>query len=97
MKSRAELHARAGRALEALSAERPEEALQELARHYSRSAEHDKALRYLALAGDRARSLFAYDDAAAYYRQALDVARRRRPARGGFSRSSAIPRTRAAG
>ena len=74
VKSRAELHARAGRALEALSAERPEEALQELARHYSRSAEHDKALRYLALAGDRARSLFAYDDAAAYYRQALDVA-----------------------
>ena len=48
VKSRAELHARAGRALEALSAERPEEALQELARHYSRSAEHDKALRYLA-------------------------------------------------
>ena len=74
VKSRAELHARAGRALETLSAERPEEALYELARHYGRSAEHDKALRYLVLAGDRARSLFAYDEAAAYYRQALDLA-----------------------
>jgi len=74
MKSRAELHARAGRALEELYAERPEEALQELARHYSRSSERDKALRYLVLAGDRARSLFAYDDAAAYYRQALALA-----------------------
>ena len=81
LKSRAELHARAGRALEAVSAERPEEALQELARHYSRSAEPDKALHYLALAGDRSRSLFAYDDAAVYYRQALGVRRRRRPAR----------------
>jgi predicted ATPase len=74
VKSRAELHARAGRALEALSAERPEEALQALARHYSRSGERDKALRYLALAGDRSRSLFAYDDAASYYRQALAFA-----------------------
>jgi len=74
LKSRTELHARAGRALEAVSAERPEEALQELARHYSRSAEPDKALRYLALAGDRSRSLFAYDDAAVYYRQALEFA-----------------------
>jgi tetratricopeptide (TPR) repeat protein len=74
LKSRTELHARAGRALEAVSAERPEEALQELARHYSRSAEPDKALRYLTLAGDRSRSLFAYDDAAIYYRQALEFA-----------------------
>jgi adenylate cyclase len=74
VKSRAELHARAGRALETLSAERPEEALQALARHYARSPERDKALRYLALAGDRSRSLFAYDDAVAYYRQALEFA-----------------------
>ena len=74
VKSRAELHARAGRALEALYAERPEEVLQELAGHYSRSPERVKALHYLVLAGDRARSLFAYDDAAAYYRQALELA-----------------------
>jgi adenylate cyclase len=74
VKSRAELHARAGRALEALYAERPEEALHELVRHFSRSPERERALRYLVLAGDRARDLFAYDDAAASYRQALEVA-----------------------
>jgi adenylate cyclase len=70
-RSRAQLHARAGQALEQLYLERPEEALQELARHYGRSADRAKALHYLLLAGDRARSLFAYDDATAYYRQAL--------------------------
>jgi predicted ATPase len=74
VKSRAELHARAGHALERLSVERPEDALQELARHFARSAERDKALHYLTLAGDRARNLFAYDDAGAYYRQALERA-----------------------
>jgi class 3 adenylate cyclase/tetratricopeptide (TPR) repeat protein len=74
VKSRAELHARAGRALEQLYVERPEEVLQELAHHYSRSTERDRALHYLVLAGDRARSLFAYDDAATYYRQALALA-----------------------
>lgn len=74
LKSRAELHARAGRALEQLYVERPEEVLQELAHHYARSSERDRALHYLVLAGDRARSLFAYDAAAAYYRQALESA-----------------------
>lgn len=74
VKSRAELHARAGQALEELYVERPEDVLQELARHYARSPERAKALHYLVLAGDRARSLFAYDDAIAYYRQALDGA-----------------------
>ena len=74
VKARGELHAQAGRALEQLYIERPEEVLQELAGHFSRSAERDKALHYLVLAGDRARSLFAYDDAARYYRQALPLA-----------------------
>ncbi|HUF93737.1 MAG TPA: adenylate/guanylate cyclase domain-containing protein [Candidatus Limnocylindria bacterium] len=81
VKSRAELHARAGQALEALYVERPEEALQELARHYGRSADRAKALHYLVLAGDRARSLFAYDDATAYYRQALHTLDERDPRR----------------
>jgi len=71
VKSRAELHAQAGGALERLYAGRPEEVLQELAYHYARSPRRDKALEYLVRAGDRVRSLFAYDDAAAYYRDAL--------------------------
>ncbi len=71
VKSRAELHARAGDALERLYAERPEEVLPDLAHHYARSPQRDKALEYLVRAGDRVRSLFAYDEAAAYYRDAL--------------------------
>ncbi|HSP73292.1 MAG TPA: AAA family ATPase, partial [Gaiellaceae bacterium] len=72
-KSRVQLHARAGRALETLYADRLDEAVYDLAYHYARSAERDRALRYLVLAGDRARSLFAYDDAAGYYGQALGM------------------------
>jgi adenylate cyclase len=71
VKARAELHARSGRALERLYAGRPEEILPDLAHHYARSPERDKALEYLVRAGDRVRSLFAYDEAAAYYRDAL--------------------------
>jgi adenylate cyclase len=72
-KTRTQLHARAGRALEELYAERPEEAAHELAHHYARSPEPAKALHYLVIAGDRARSLFAYDEAASCYRQALGM------------------------
>jgi predicted ATPase/class 3 adenylate cyclase len=74
VKSRGELHARAGRALERLSRERPEEALPDLARHYALSGDRERALHYLVRAGDRARSLFAYADAASYYTQALAAA-----------------------
>jgi adenylate cyclase len=71
VKSRGELHARAGQALEGLYGERLEEVLPELAYHYARSPRRDKALEYLVRAGDRARRLFAYDDAATCYRDAL--------------------------
>jgi adenylate cyclase len=73
VKARAELHARSGLALERLHAERPEEVLPELAHHYARSPERDKALEYLVRAGDRVRSLFAYEEATAYYRDALRI------------------------
>jgi adenylate cyclase len=72
VKSRAELHARAGRALEALHAERLDDVLDELAEHYARSADQERALRYLILAGDRAASLFAYAEAQTTYGRALD-------------------------
>jgi adenylate cyclase len=71
VKSRSELHAQAGEALERIYAGRPEEVLPELAHHYARSPRRDKALEYLVRAGDRVRSLFAYDQAIAYYREAL--------------------------
>jgi predicted ATPase/class 3 adenylate cyclase len=76
LRSRAELHARAGAALERLYADRLEEVLPTLAEHYARSDERAKALHYLVRAGDRAASLFAYDEAGDYYRRALEILER---------------------
>ena len=73
LKSRAELHARAGAALEHLYADRTEEVLQDLAEHYGRSLDRAKAIHYLARTGDRAASLFAYEEAEIYYRRALEL------------------------
>jgi adenylate cyclase len=71
LKSRAELHGEAGRALENVYADRSEEVLQDLARHYGQSGERAKALQYLLRAASRAASLFAYEDAEAACREAL--------------------------
>jgi adenylate cyclase len=75
IKTRAELHARAGAALERLYADRLEEVLPQLAEHYGRGPDRAKALEYLVRAGDRAMSLFAYDEAESSYRRALEAAR----------------------
>jgi adenylate cyclase len=71
LKSRAELHGRAGRALERLHAGHLEELVEALAEHYAKSAERAKAVHYLMRAGERAGALFAYHEAAAYYERAL--------------------------
>ncbi len=71
LKSRAELHGQAGRALERLYADRTEEVLQDLARHYGQSGERAKSLEYVLRVGARAARLFAYEDAEARYGDAL--------------------------
>src|SRR5262249_52555349 len=48
------LHERVGGAIEALSAERPEDQFEELAHHYGRSSNHSKAVEYMRLAGEGA-------------------------------------------
>jgi adenylate cyclase len=73
LRARAELHAQTGHALERLYADRPEEILRDLAEHFARSPEREKALHYLVRAGDRAASLFAHEEARAYYRRALTL------------------------
>jgi adenylate cyclase len=73
LKARADLHGRAGRALERLYADRLDEVLHDLARHYARSGEAAQALRYRIRAADRAASLFAYEEAEAHCREALDL------------------------
>ncbi len=71
LKSRAELHARAGRALESLYGDRLDEVLHDLARHFGESGDPAQALRYRLRAGLRAASLFAYEDAEADLHAAL--------------------------
>ncbi len=71
-RSRAEIHGRAGAALEQRHGEHLDDIIEEVAEHYARSAERDKAVRYLELAGDRAAGLFAYREAQGYYARALD-------------------------
>src|SRR5207247_1355220 len=50
-----------------------DEALQQIAEHYARSGERERAVRYLVRAGDRWASLFAYEEARADYARALDA------------------------
>ena len=73
LKARAELHARAGAAIESLYPSRTDEFVQELAEHYGKSADRDKALHYLERAADRAAGLFAYEEAEEFYRRALEL------------------------
>ena len=70
---RKNLHARAGEAIEVLYANRLEEYYEALAYHYSHSAELDKAIRYLSLAGDKAAAVFSLSEARKHYREAIDV------------------------
>lgn len=65
---RSRLHGAIARAIEQ---QRPE-AVEELAYHYGRSADLDKAVTYLERAGDRAAALYANDAAVDYYRTARD-------------------------
>ncbi|HXG03985.1 MAG TPA: adenylate/guanylate cyclase domain-containing protein [Candidatus Binatia bacterium] len=70
-RSRADLHARAAAALERLFAGRLDDVVEQVAEHYSRSLDRGGAVRYLRRAGDRARRLFAFREAHAYYTRAL--------------------------
>ncbi len=65
---RALLHRRVAEVLEQQPGEPPVELL---AHHYARSGELEQALRYLELAGDRARATAAYEAAEQYYREAV--------------------------
>jgi eukaryotic-like serine/threonine-protein kinase len=70
---RVRLHRTAAEALEALYGDEPGPHLAELAYHCSAGSDFAKALRYARLAGDRALSLLAYEEAARLYEAALDA------------------------
>jgi tetratricopeptide (TPR) repeat protein len=70
---RREFHRKVAEGYEALYSSRLEECYEELAYHYSRSDDWQKALDYLVKAGDKSRETFANDEAITYYNQALKL------------------------
>jgi adenylate cyclase len=72
---RTEVHERAGRALEDAVGPRPERLsdLVALGHHWSLGADKPRGARYLVVAGDRARALYANDDATRHYERALQI------------------------
>jgi tetratricopeptide (TPR) repeat protein len=66
------LHQRAAEGIEALFAGQLEDHLDELARHYSRSPNNAKAVKYLLLAGQQAAQRLAYAEAVGHFTQGLE-------------------------
>ena len=85
---RRQLHARAAWGLETASEGRLEEVAGVLGHHFAMGGEADRAAHYLELAGDRAASAFANDEAVTSYRYALSLVGRE-PA-GGLAAGPAI-------
>lgn len=73
LQRRIEMHGRIGAALERLCGDAPErlEDLILLGYHFSLSASKPRGVHYLSAAGDRARAIYANDDAIRLYQQAL--------------------------
>ncbi|NIS59982.1 MAG: AAA family ATPase [Proteobacteria bacterium] len=71
LKRSKEIHEEIGKAIEALYPDRLEEHYELLAYHYSHSGNTDKAVEYLSQAGDRARGLYAHQEAIDYYQRSL--------------------------
>ena len=70
---KAELHGRAAAAFERLHANRLEEAADLLTHHYSLTDQADKAMRYLAMAGEKSLGVYALEEAAERFRAVLDL------------------------
>jgi ABC-type oligopeptide transport system substrate-binding subunit/predicted Ser/Thr protein kinase len=72
---RPRLHHRAALALEQVHALRLEAIAPRLGRHFAEAGETKKAVEYLIKAGDKARDLYAYQEAIDAYQQALELMR----------------------
>lgn len=72
VKRRGEFHRRVGEGYEALYSDRLEEFYEDLAHHFSRSDDRQKAAKYLDLAGEKAASRYANAQALLFYQQALE-------------------------
>jgi class 3 adenylate cyclase/tetratricopeptide (TPR) repeat protein len=72
-KQRRELHRKTAEAIERLYSEKRDDYLEMLAYHYLQSDVIDKSISYLIQAGDKAKSLYANNEAIEYFRKALDL------------------------
>ena len=73
---RARLHSRAGEAIEAAFALRPQglaQRVEDLAYHFNLSDRRDRALEYLIQAGKKAAGLFGFEVAVSHFEQALEL------------------------
>jgi DNA-binding SARP family transcriptional activator len=70
---RVQLHRAAGSAVEAVHAGHLDAHLPQLAHHFARARDVERAIDYACRAGDRALTQLAYDEATAYYQQALEL------------------------
>ncbi len=70
---RAELHGNAAAAIEHTHANRLDEVADVLAHHYSHTERVDKAVRYLALAGEKSLGVYALEEAEARFQAVLDL------------------------
>jgi class 3 adenylate cyclase/tetratricopeptide (TPR) repeat protein len=69
-KRRKEIHENIGNAIEELYPDRLEEFYELLAYHYEQAEIHDKAIHYLIRAANRAKAIYANEEAIAFYRKA---------------------------
>jgi hypothetical protein len=75
---RQRLHGRVAAALERLYPRQLDDLAPRLGQHFAQAGEWEKAAHYLLMAGDRAQSLFAYQEAIEAYQQALPILKERR-------------------
>lgn len=68
-----EFHRKVGEGIETLYRERLEEFYDELAYHYDKSANVQKAVEYLLKAGDKAKGSYANETAIAHFQRALEI------------------------
>jgi tetratricopeptide (TPR) repeat protein len=73
LKKRKEIHAKIGRAIEELYAERLEEFYEMLAYHYSRSDSLEKACQYSKLSGEKAERNYSHWEAIGFYKSAIEL------------------------
>jgi class 3 adenylate cyclase/tetratricopeptide (TPR) repeat protein len=70
-KKRKEIHQKIGKTIESLYSQKLDELYEVLAYHYSNSTNHEKAIYYLEMAGDKAARMHSLEEARLHYQNAL--------------------------